>query len=101
MGAGVVDKANEHTELEKAREIYDHVVSTVKYDKSGHGWGCGDIYNACQTLGGNCTDFHAIFFGAHDENRIEFSKDRDLPLTPRQHGELLNYSIRVRKSMGN
>ena len=44
----VVDKANAHTDLEKARAIYDHVVSTVKYDKSGHGWGRGDIYYACQ-----------------------------------------------------
>jgi transglutaminase-like putative cysteine protease len=151
----VVEKANAHTDLEKARAIYDHVVSTVKYDKSGHGWGRGDIYYACQTRRGNCTDFHAIFigycralgiparfaigfplppergqgiiagyhcwaefyasnvgwvpidaseaaknqvqreyfFGAHDENRIEFSKDRDLALTPRQHGDLLNYFI--------
>jgi transglutaminase-like putative cysteine protease len=152
---GVVQKANAHTDLEMAHAIYNHVVSTVKYDKTGKGWGRGDIYYACQERRGNCTDFHAIFigysravgiparfaigfplpsdrgqgklagyhcwaefyakgigwvpvdaseaaknpskreyfFGAHDENRIEFSKGRDVMLTPRQKGDSLNYFI--------
>jgi len=151
----VVEKANAHTDLEMARAIYAHVVSTVKYDKSGKGWGRGDIYYACDARRGNCTDFHAIFigyaravgiparfaigfplppdrgegkiagyhcwaefyakgigwvpvdaseaaknpakrdyfFGAHDENRIEFSKGRDVLLAPPQHGEPLNYFV--------
>ena len=151
----VVAKAGAHTDLEMARAIYDHVVSTVKYDKSGKGWGRGDIYYACEERRGNCTDFHAIFigyaralgiparfaigfplpagrgqgqiagyhcwaefyakgigwvpvdaseaaknpdkrryfFGAHDENRLEFSKGRDLLLNPRQHGDPLNYFV--------
>ena len=38
----VVSKANAHTDLERARAIYKHVVATVKYDKSGKGWGRGD-----------------------------------------------------------
>jgi transglutaminase-like putative cysteine protease len=33
------------------------------------------------------------FFGAHDENRVEFSRGRDLILTPRQQGEPLNFFI--------
>ena len=131
------------------------MVSTVKYDKSGQGWGRGDIYYACDARRGNCTDFHAIvigysralgiparfaigfplpadrgtgqisgyhcwaeaylkgigwvpidaseaaknpakreyFFGAHDENRVEFSIGRDLSLNPRQGGDALNYFI--------
>jgi transglutaminase-like putative cysteine protease len=151
----VVQKANAHTDLEMARAIYNHVVSTVKYDKTGKGWGQGDIYYACQERRGNCTDFHAIFigysravglparfaigfplpsdrgegridgyhcwaefyakgigwvpvdaseaaknpsrreyfFGAHDENRVEFTKGRDVMLTPRQNGDPLNYFI--------
>ena len=151
----VVEQANAHTPLEKARAIYNHVVATVKYDKTGKGWGRGDIYYACEERRGNCTDFHAIvigyaralgiparfaigfplpadrgegkiagyhcwaevyvsgigwvpvdaseaaknpakreyFFGAHDENRIEFSKGRDLLLVPRQTGEPLNYFV--------
>jgi transglutaminase-like putative cysteine protease len=151
----VVDKAGAKTDLEKARAIYNHVVSTVKYDKTGQGWGRGDIYYACEARRGNCTDFHAIFigyaralgiparfsiglplpkergqatilgyhcwaefyikgigwipvdaseaakdpsrreyfFGAHDENRVEFSRGRDITLTPRQAGEPLNYFV--------
>ncbi|HEV2803111.1 MAG TPA: transglutaminase-like domain-containing protein [Pyrinomonadaceae bacterium] len=151
----VVDAAGAKTDLERARAIYNHVVSTVKYDKSGQGWGRGDIYYACDARRGNCTDFHAIFigycralgiparfrigfplpadrgagevsgyhcwaefyaegigwvpvdaseaakdparreyfFGAHDENRVEFTTGRDLVLSPKQQGAPLNYFI--------
>lgn len=151
----VVDAAGAKTDLEKVRAIYNHVVSTVRYDKSGQGWGRGDIYYACDARRGNCTDFHAIvigysralgiparfaigfplpadrgagqisgyhcwaevfvkgigwipidaseaaknparreyFFGAHDENRVEFSIGRDLTLNPKQGGEPLNYFV--------
>jgi hypothetical protein len=33
------------------------------------------------------------FFGAHDENRVEFSRGRDLKLIPLQAGEPLNYFV--------
>ena len=151
----VVAAAHAHTDLEMARAIYDHVVATVKYDKSGKGWGRGDIYYACDARRGNCTDFHAIFigyaramgiparfsigfpiplergagsiagyhcwaefyakgigwipidaseaaknptmreyfFGTHDENRVEFTRGRDLELSPRQAGDPLNYFV--------
>ena len=151
----VVTAAGAKTDLEKVRAIYNHIVATVKYDKSGQGWGRGDIYYACDARRGNCTDFHAIFigycralsiparfaigfplpadrgagqisgyhcwaeayikgigwvpvdaseaaknpnkreyfFGAHDENRVEFSIGRDLTLNPKQAAEPLNYFI--------
>jgi transglutaminase-like putative cysteine protease len=151
----VVAKAHAKTDLEKAKAIYEHVVNTVTYDKTGQGWGRGDIYYACDARRGNCTDFHAVFigycraigiparfsigfplppergtaevkgyhcwaefytketgwvpvdaseaaknpakrayfFGAHDENRLEFTRGRDLVLAPRQHGGALNYFI--------
>jgi transglutaminase-like putative cysteine protease len=151
----VVNAAGAKTDLEQARAIYNHIVATVKYDKSGQGWGRGDIYYACDARRGNCTDFHAIFigycralgiparfaigfplpadrgagqvsgyhcwaefyakgigwvpvdaseaaknparreyfFGAHDENRVEFTIGRDLLLDPKQSGETLNYFI--------
>ena len=151
----VADAAHAKTDLEMARAIYNHVVATVKYDKSGKGWGRGDIYYACENRRGNCTDFHAIFigyaralgiparfaigfpvppdrgsgqiagyhcwaefyakgigwvpidaseaakdpsrreyfFGAHDENRVEFTRGRDLILSPPQAGEPLNYFV--------
>ncbi|ALW85559.1 transglutaminase [Hymenobacter sedentarius] len=151
----VVAKAGAKTNLEKARAIYEHVVSTVTYDKTGQGWGRGDIYYACDSRRGNCTDFHAIiigycravgiparfsiglplpagrgkgeikgyhcwaefytpetgwvpvdaseaakdpskrnyFFGAHDENRVEFTRGRDVVLAPRQAATPLNYFV--------
>ena len=151
----VVDAAGANTDLEMARAIYNHVVATVKYDKTGKGWGNGDIYYACDARRGNCTDFHAIFigyaravgiparfaigfplpadrgagkiagyhcwaefyakgigwvpvdaseaaknpakreyfFGAHDENRVELSKGRDVILTPKQQAAPLNYFV--------
>ncbi len=137
-----VDAAHDKTDLEMARAIYNHVVSTVKYDQSGAGWGRGDICHACDARRGNCTDFHVIligyaramgiparfaigfplpwaefyakgigwvpmdaseaaknpakrdyFFGAHDENRVELSKSRDVLLTPRQQADPLNYFV--------
>lgn len=51
------------TPLEKAAAIYDYTVETMKYDKSGIGWGNGDLYYACDIRRGNCTDFHALFIG--------------------------------------
>lgn len=143
------------TDSEKARAIYDYVVANMKYDKSGTGWGNGDIYWACNTKRGNCTDFHALFiglsrsvgiparfaigfplppergegeipgyhcwaefhlkdrgwvpvdaseaykdpnkreyfFGAHDENRVQFTIGRDLVLDPPQAGDPLNYFV--------
>jgi transglutaminase-like putative cysteine protease len=51
------------TDLERARAIYDYTLATMKYDKSGEGWGRGDILYACDAKRGNCTDFHAVFIG--------------------------------------
>jgi len=33
------------------------------------------------------------FFGAHDVNRVQFSVGRDIQLSPKQHGERLNYFV--------
>lgn len=49
--------------LEKARLLYDHILGSMKYDKSGTGWGRGDALYACRVESGNCTDFHSLFIG--------------------------------------
>lgn len=49
------------TNLDIARGAYEHVLSTMKYDKSGDGWGDGDTSWACSMGKGNCTDFHSLF----------------------------------------
>ncbi len=47
--------------MAKARAIYDDVLRSMKYDKSGEGWGRGDALYACDIGRGNCTDFHSLF----------------------------------------
>ncbi|MBV8051878.1 MAG: transglutaminase domain-containing protein [Acidobacteriaceae bacterium] len=141
--------------LDKSRAIYDYVFSTLRYDKTGTGWGRGDVLYACDAKKGNCTDFHSLFiamarsqgiparfeigfpipadknsaeiagyhcwaeffdpqhgwipvdiseawkhpekkdyfFGAHDDNRVQFTVGRDLELNPKQSGKPLNYFI--------
>ncbi|MCF6155110.1 MAG: transglutaminase domain-containing protein [Candidatus Brocadia sp.] len=143
------------SDLEKARVIYDYTIANLTYDKSGTGWGRGDICYACDVKRGNCTDFHAVFigfcravgipakfaigfslpaksgqdeiggyhcwaefylkgygwvpvdvseaykdparreyfFGAHDENRVQFTIGRDIVLNPPQNAEPLNFFI--------
>ena len=49
--------------MAKARAIYDYVLATMRYDKSGTGWGNGDAIWACTAKRGNCTDFHSLFIG--------------------------------------
>jgi hypothetical protein len=99
--------AGDTTPLQKARHIYDYVVATMRYDKTGEGWGRGDAVWACTSKHGNCTDFHSLFigeawknpakrdyfFGAHDDNRVFFTYGRDLVLSPEQKGPALNYFI--------
>jgi transglutaminase-like putative cysteine protease len=49
--------------LDKARRTYLYVIKTMKYDKTGDGWGHGDAVWACTSKRGNCTDFHSVFIG--------------------------------------
>ena len=55
--------AGDTTTLAAARHIYDYVVATMRYDKSGDGWGRGDAVWACTSRRGNCTDFHSVLIG--------------------------------------
>ena len=53
--------AGKTTTLAKARAIYDYVFANMRYDKTGTGWGRGDVLYACDAKKGNCTDFHSLF----------------------------------------
>jgi transglutaminase-like putative cysteine protease len=53
--------AGKASEMDKARAIYDYVFDNMKYDKTGTGWGRGDVLYACDAKKGNCTDFHSLF----------------------------------------
>jgi transglutaminase-like putative cysteine protease len=79
-------------DLEKARAIYDYVVATMSYDKTGTGWGNGDIYWACDAKRGNCTDFHALFIGLARAEGIPAKFEIGLPLpAARGQGEIGGY----------
>jgi transglutaminase-like putative cysteine protease len=78
--------AGKASPLEKARAVYDHVVSTMRYDKTGTGWGRGDLNFACDYRRGNCTDFHALLIGLARAAGIPARFEIGFPL-PEKHGE--------------
>ena len=79
-------------DVEKARAIYNYVLANMKYDKSGTGWGNGDIYWACDTKRGNCTDFHALFIGLARTAGIPAKFEIGFPLPADKHeGEIAGY----------
>ena len=78
--------------LQKARAIYDYVLSTMKYDKTGEGWGRGDAIYACNVRKGNCTDFHALFIGMMRAAGIPARFEIGFPLPrDRSAGEIAGY----------
>jgi transglutaminase-like putative cysteine protease len=84
--------AGKESDIEKARAIYDYVVDSMSYDKSGTGWGRGDIYWACDMKRGNCTDFHALFTGLNRAVGIPAKFAIGLPVPEdRGQGEIGGY----------
>src|SRR5215469_11914104 len=71
--------------LAKARAIYDYVVATLRYDKSGTGWGNGDAIRACPAKRGNCTDFHSLLIGMMRAAGIPARFEIGFPLPEEQH----------------
>ncbi|HKW25594.1 MAG TPA: transglutaminase domain-containing protein [Terriglobales bacterium] len=53
--------AGARSELERSRALYNYVLRNMRYDKTGTGWGHGDVLYACNARKGNCTDFHSLF----------------------------------------
>ncbi|HEY2460949.1 MAG TPA: transglutaminase domain-containing protein [Candidatus Acidoferrum sp.] len=78
--------------MEKARRIYDYVVSTMHYDKTGEGWGRGDAVWACDSKRGNCTDFHSVFIGMMRASGIPARFEIGFPLPEdKTEGEIPGY----------
>ena len=63
-----------------ARAIYDHVIDTMTYKKTGTGWGNGDTYWACNERYGNCTDFHSLFLSLARTEGIPARFEMGLPI---------------------
>jgi len=78
--------------LDKARAIYNYVVSTMRYDKTGEGWGRGDALFACTARKGNCTDFHALFIGMMRASGIPARFEIGFPLpADKSEGQIAGY----------
>jgi transglutaminase-like putative cysteine protease len=85
LNGTIAELAKEHTAgdttpIEKARHIYDYVLATMRYDKSGEGWGRGDAIWACTAKRGNCTDFHSLFIGMMRSSGIPARFEIGFPL---------------------
>jgi len=73
------------TPIEKAKAIYEYVFRTMKYDKSGNGWGHGDTLWACDSKYGNCTDFHSVFIAMARAEKIPARFQIGFPLPADKH----------------
>jgi transglutaminase-like putative cysteine protease len=78
--------------LEEARAIYDYIFATMRYDKTGTGWGRGDVLYACDTKKGNCTDFHSLFIAMARSQSIPARFEIGFPLpADKQSSEIAGY----------
>jgi transglutaminase-like putative cysteine protease len=78
--------------LDKARAIYDYVFTTLRYDKTGTGWGRGDVLYVCDAKKGNCTDFHSLFIAMARSQGIPARFEIGFPLPPDKHSaEIAGY----------
>jgi transglutaminase-like putative cysteine protease len=84
--------AGRTTDLERARALYDYVFHTMKYDKSGTGWGHGDTLWACNSKRGNCTDFHSLFISMARSQKILARYEMGFSIPTDKHaGEVPGY----------
>jgi len=78
--------------MDKARALYDYVFSTMKYDKTGTGWGRGDAEWACDSKRGNCTDFHSVFISMARSQGIPARFEIGFPLpASKNSGDIPGY----------
>ncbi len=97
LNATIAELARTQTEgvtepIEKARRIYNYVASTMRYDKSGDGWGRGDAMWACDSKRGNCTDFHSVLIGMMRSSGIPARFEIGFPLPEsKAQGDISGY----------
>ena len=76
----------------KAKAAYDYLFTTMRYDKTGTGWGRGDAVWACDSKHGNCTDFHSPFIGMLRADGIPARFDIGFPLPEnKDKGDIAGY----------
>lgn len=83
---------NQSGDLQKARAIYNYVFENMRYDKTGTGWGHGDVLWACDSKRGNCTDFHSLFISMARSQGIPARFEIGFPLPEgKTSGEIPGY----------
>ena len=80
-----------HGTVEKAYALYDYVFHTVRYDKSGTGWGRGDSLWVCDARHGNCTDFHSLFISLARAEGIPARFEIGFPVPSGAEGTIPGY----------
>ncbi len=76
----------------KGKAAYDYLFNTMRYDKTGTGWGRGDAVWACDAKHGNCTDFHSPFIGMMRADQIPARFDIGFPLPEgKDQGDIAGY----------
>jgi len=76
----------------KAKAAYDYLFNTMRYDKTGTGWGRGDAVWACESKHGNCTDFHSPFIGMMRADDIPARFDIGFPIPENKNsGDIAGY----------
>ncbi len=76
----------------KAKAAYDYLFNTMRYDKTGTGWGRGDAVWACDSKHGNCTDFHSPFIGMMRADDIPARFDIGFPIPDnKDSGDIAGY----------
>jgi transglutaminase-like putative cysteine protease len=79
-------------DLEKARKLYEYVISSMRYDHEGAEWGRGDAVWACDSHHGNCTDFHSLFIALARDQSIPAAFEIGFPLPADRHnGAITSY----------
>src|SRR5216684_3691330 len=80
------------SDMEKAKAFYDYTFNTLRYDKTGTGWGRGDTLWACDAKHGNCTDFHSVFISMARSQKIPARFEMGLSLPEGQNsGQIAGY----------
>ena len=77
--------------VERAHALYDYVFHTVRYDKSGTGWGRGDSLWVCDAKHGNCTDFHSLFISLARAEGIPARFEIGSPVPAGRDGTIAGY----------
>jgi transglutaminase-like putative cysteine protease len=62
--------------------MYEYVVDTMTYDKTGDSWGEGGAIFACTNKRGNCMNFHSLFVGMARNQKIPARFEIGLPIPP-------------------